>query len=386
VGTNNAFEIAVIGGGPSGIIASTYAAKNGRSVCLVDRKISPGFPVRCGEATSLDGFSGIAEFKDDWILSTITTMQIIAPSGKIVTVPNDYGAYIIDRKKMEDELTSDAIKAGVVFIPNTTITTITKESNVYKCSARDQSVTAQCVILAEGIESRLARQLGWSTYLAPKDVHSCAFARIDHPDVVKNTCVFYLGKQYAPAGYVWVFHRGKTSANVGLGTLGSYCKPGLPKELLMRFIDLKFPGANVSELHCGGVPMGKYISPLVKEGVLLAGDSARMVNCVNGAGISYSLFAGKNAGTVAASSFKNGRCDHSILKGYEKIWGKSFGKQQLRSYSIKEIMVGFTDKFLDDMAKAVTKSTNGKTSILKIFIRVFIRYPFHIFKVIKLLK
>ncbi len=383
---NNSFDIAVIGGGPAGIMAATYAAKNGRSVCLIDRKSKPGFPVRCGEATSLDGFLNIAEFQKDWILSTVTSMQLIAPSGTVVTVPNDYGAYIIDRHKMETDLTQEAIKSGVAFLPHTTITTVEKDKNEYICSSKNVRIIAQCLILAEGIESRLARQLGWTTFLEPHDVHSCAFARVEHPDVIQNTCVFYLGKQYAPAGYVWVFHRGGSTANVGLGTLGSFCKPGLSKELLLNFIDSKFHGAKVSQLHCGGVPMGKYISPLVKEGVLLCGDSARMVNCINGAGISYSLFAGKNAGIVSALAFKEGKCDYSLLKKYDKIWGKSFGKQQLRSYSVKEIMVGFSDKFIDDMAAIVTKNKNSKPSILKIFIRVFIRYPFHLFKVIKLLK
>ena len=343
--------------------------------------------MRCGEAIGLKGFSSVVELNPAWILSTITSMKLVSPSGIGVTVPNDYGAYIIDREKMEQDITNDAVKAGVTLHSDTSITSIRRQNGDYVCvSSPAASISSACVILAEGVESRLARQLGWSTHLAPGDIHSCAFARVDHADVIPDTCVFYLGKAYATAGYVWVFHRGGRSANVGLGVLGSHTEAGMPKKLLLSFINNKFPGAEVSELHCGGVPMGKWIKPLVRDGAMLVGDAGHLVNCVSGAGIAYALFSGKAAGTVAAQSFEKGVCRFEKLKEYERQWASHYGKQQLRSVSVKEIMVGFTDRFMDDMARSVTKSKNGKMNILRIFIRAFAKHPFHLWKVIQLLR
>jgi digeranylgeranylglycerophospholipid reductase len=159
----------------------------------------------------------------------------------------------------------------------------------------------------------------------------------------------------------------------------------LPRELLLSFINKQFPGAEVSEIHCGGVPMGKWIKPLVRDGIMLVGDAAHMMNCVSGAGIAYALFSGKVAGMVAGKAFENGACRFEKLKEYERQWASHYGKQQLRSFSIKEIMVGFTDKFMDDMARTVTRSKKGKMNILRIFIRAFAKHPFHLWKVIKLL-
>jgi digeranylgeranylglycerophospholipid reductase len=380
------FDITVIGGGPAGIVAATHAARQGRSVCLVDRKEKAGYPVRCGEAIGLKGFSSVVELNSAWIKSTITSMKLVSPSGMEVTVPNDYGAYIIDRQKMEQDITDDAVMAGVTVLQNTSIVSVARQDGRYVCSSRTAKISSQCLILAEGVESRLARQLGWRTALAPGDIHSCAFARISHKDIIPDTCVFYLGKSYAPAGYVWVFHRGGTDANVGLGILGSHCSAGLPKKLLLTFINSKFPGAQVSELHCGGVPMGKWIRPLVRDGAILVGDAGHMVNCVSGAGIAYALFSGKAAGITAAQAFENGKCRYKKLKNYEHQWASHYGKQQLRSVSVKEIMVGFTDRFMDDMARAVTKSKSGKMNILRIFIRAFAKHPFHLWKVIQLLR
>jgi digeranylgeranylglycerophospholipid reductase len=381
------FDIAVIGGGPAGIVAATYAAQGGRTVCLVDRKKSPGFPVRCGEAIGLKGFTSSVSLKPEWIKSTIKYMKLVSPSGISVTVPNSYEGYVVDREKMEKDMTDDAVKAGAEFFPGVSVVSITPgPRGGYECMGGNTVFSAQCVILAEGVESRLARNLGWTTHLKLGDVHSCAFARVTHKNVEPAGCVFYLGSSLAPGGYVWVFHRGGETANVGLGVLGSRCHKGLPRELLLKFISEKFPGAEITDLHCAGVPMDKWKKPLVKNGVMLVGDTARMMNCASGAGIAYALFSGKTAGTVASESFDGGVCRHNMLKKYEKQWASFYGKQQLRSFSLKEVMVGFSDDFLDDIARSISKNSRKKINILSIFIKAFSRHPLLLPKVLRLLR
>ncbi|HUI92650.1 MAG TPA: NAD(P)/FAD-dependent oxidoreductase [Chitinivibrionales bacterium] len=380
------FEIAVIGGGPAGIVAALHAAQGGRKVCLIDRKKIPGYPVRCGEAIGLKGFTQSVSLKPGWIKSAIKYMKLVSPCGISVTVPNSYEGYVVDREKMETDMTADAVAAGAEFFPGTSILSIAQINGGYECKGSAGSFSAQCVILAEGIESRLGRSLGWSTNLSLGDVHSCAFARVAHNDIEPEACVFYLGSSHAPGGYVWVFHRGGNTANVGLGVLGSRCKGGMPRELLLKFINERFPGAAVSDLHCAGVPMGKWKKPLVRNGVMLVGDAARMMNCVSGAGIGYALFSGKAAGTVAAQSFIGGACKYERLKTYQKQWASFYGKQQLRSFSLKEVMVTFKDDFLDDVARSITKDPDGKMDILSIFIKAFSKRPLLLLKVIRLLR
>lgn len=381
------FDIAVIGGGPAGIVAAMHAAQGGRKVCLIDRKKSPGFPVRCGEAIGLKGFTSSVSLRPEWIKSTIKYMKLVSPCGISVTVPNTYEGYVVDREKMEKDMTDDAINAGAEFFRGVSIISIIPGSNgTYECKGGDAIFSAQCVIFAEGVESRLARGLGWTTHLPLGDIHSCAFARVAHDAVEPETCLFFLGNSYAPGGYVWVFHRGGNTANVGLGVLGSRCKEGMPRDLLFKFINEKFPGAQVSDLHCGGVPMGKWKKPLVKNGVMLVGDAARMMNCVSGAGIAYALFSGKTAGTVAAASFNGGVCRYDLLKKYEKQWAFFYGRQQLRSFSLKEVMVTFSDEFLDDIARSISKNVRKKMNILSIFIKAFSSRPLLLLKVIRLLR
>ena len=380
-------DIVVIGGGPAGITAAINAARCGRRVCLIDRKELAGYPVRCGEAIGLNGFTSSVSLKDEWIKSKIARMKLVSPSGISISVPGDYEGYVIDRQKMESDLIKEAEVLGVLYVPSTSILSVAPASDGrYECKSVDRTFSAQCVILAEGVESRLARSLGWKTSLELSDIESCAFCRISHENIEPETAVFYLGSNLAPGGYVWVFPRGKRTANVGLGVLGTRCEGGMPKDLLVSFVNKYFPGASISELHCAGVPMGKWIKPLVKDGVMLVGDTARMMNCVSGAGIAYALFSGKTAGTTAGMSFTDGVLNRTFLKKYEKKWASFYGKQQLRSFKLKEVMVGFTDEFLNEIARSVAKTDPKKVNILSIFIKAFSRHPMLLFKVIKLLR
>ena len=44
------YDVAIIGGGPGGCMAALHAAKNGATVCVLEKTRDIGYPVRCGEA------------------------------------------------------------------------------------------------------------------------------------------------------------------------------------------------------------------------------------------------------------------------------------------------------------------------------------------------
>ena len=108
------FDIAVAGGGPAGIMAALHAARGGRSVCLIDRKKKIGVPVRCGEGMGLKGFTKSNSVRPEWIKSTIAKVKLVAPSGTTVSLPAGSDAYVIDRERMERDLTGEAVGAGLI--------------------------------------------------------------------------------------------------------------------------------------------------------------------------------------------------------------------------------------------------------------------------------
>lgn len=382
------YDIIVVGAGPAGAMAAFSAAKEGKKVYLLERKPEAGVPVRCGEGIGFKGLTLSVEPRPEWLKCCIKRSVMVSPSGVKVEVGNVGQSWILDREKMDGDLVKDAQKAGAEFIPSCPIVSAQKRADgQYVCRSSDnREFIAPCLILADGVESRLARSFGWNTALKPVDLETCAFARVVSPLIENDCCIFYVGSTAAPGGYVWVFPRAKGEANIGLGIVGSKSKPGLAKELLLKFIDREYPAARVSHLHCGGVPVAKWIKPLVKEGVMLVGDAARQVNAMSGAGIAYSLFAGKLAGSVAAKAVSEGKVDHKQLLAYEQGWAKHYGKQQIRSYSLKEFVLSVNDSFLDKIARSLAKEDPGKINYLRVFTRTFAFKPLLLLKAIKLFK
>jgi digeranylgeranylglycerophospholipid reductase len=391
-GGGNEYDIVVVGAGPAGSMAAMAAAEGGRRVCLLERKPKAGTPVRCGEGIGCKGMTLSLPPRPEWIKATATRARMVSPSGISVEIRSMDKAWILDRARMDADLANMAIEKGADFMPSTPITHAEEaEGGLYRCVGEEKGhtyeFTAPCLILADGVESRLARDFGWDTALKPGDIETCAFARIKSKEIEPDCCTFYTGSAAAPGGYLWIFPRGDGEANIGLGVNGSRCKPGLPQKLLQDFIKRKFPKAKVTNLHCGGVPVGRWVRPLVKGGVMLVGDAAHQVNAINGAGLAYALYAGRLAGAAAAKSIRpDGTCDRKALTRYQSEWAKNFGKQQDRSFALKEFILSADDSFLNGVAEALAKEDPDKISYLRVFTKTFASKPLLLLKAFKLFR
>ncbi|MCL2845884.1 MAG: NAD(P)/FAD-dependent oxidoreductase [Chitinivibrionia bacterium] len=384
--TNKNFDIIVVGGGLAGSQTAQVCAEAGLKVALIERKEFPSMPVRCGEGVGFKGMRASIGIKREWVLSRIDKVRFISPDETAVELKNIGESYCIDRTIMDKELTENAQKSGAQYFNNCYINDVEIEENgklfSYKCVAENGDVfVAPVLVAADGVESLIRRKTWWKEPFAPEDMESCVFAKIEHSSIEGDIIEFYTGEKIATGGYLWVFGRGKNTANVGLGVLGEYSKPALAKELFYEFVNKKYPNAKITDLHCGGVPVGKYLSPLSKNGVVLVGDTAGQVNALNGGGIAYALFAGKIAGEAIVKAHKNGVFDYKKLKVYEKNWHKYCGKNQIRSYALKTALLGRRDKFYNDVAAALKGENPDKLSYLRVFMKVFAKNPRLLWKV-----
>lgn len=383
---NMNYDIAVIGAGPAGSMASLHAARLGRRVCLIDRNARVGFPVRCGEGIGIKSFIAHAGNRLEWTKNKINRSAMVSPSGIRVTIGNIDESYILDREKMDFDLAGEAGRAGADLFLSTPVVEIQRTGDrKYECRSPDRIFFASIVIIADGVESRIARFLGWDTALPLSDIETCAFCRATSPLIDQETCVFYVGSTVAPGGYAWIFPRRNNEANVGLGIIGTQSGAGKAKEYLLKFIKKELNGATAEGLHCGGVPVARWVRPLVRDGAMLVGDAARQVNNISGAGIHYSLFAGKLAGITAAQAFSaDGSINYRVLSRYETEWKKTYGRQQDRSHALKEFVMKTDDAFLDRIAASLSKEPPERMNYLRIFARTFSRHPLLLLKAIRL--
>lgn len=388
---NQKYDVIVVGGGPAGAMAARYVAKGGLSVALLERKKEVGIPVRCGEAVGLKGISLGIDVDKRWILTTIKKMTMISPAGHRVSFPikGKDESYILNREIFDTDLVKYAIDEGVTYIPETPVTSIKRVSvDRYQCSVPGKEFEARCLVLADGVESKCARDLGWDTTLLMEDIETCAFCHVEHESIYDDTIELFTGSVVAPGGFLWIFPRGNGKANVGLGILGTNSSAGKSQRLLNSFVDNTFPGAKATNHHCGGVPVGKWLRPLVKDGVLIVGDAARQVNSLNGGGIAYAVYAGRVAGETIAMAFsQDGTVNYRYLKNYQKQWASFCGKQQMRQYALKSLLLKKNnDRFLDDIALSLQKENSDTLNYLRIFMRTFKKHPAMLLKTFLLFK
>ena len=104
------YDVAVIGGGPSGAVAAAALATAGISTVLIERNLQNIKP--CGGAIPL-GLIEEFNIPDELIERKLTSMRARSPKGRIIEMqmPNGYVG-MVRREKFDSYLRSEAERAG----------------------------------------------------------------------------------------------------------------------------------------------------------------------------------------------------------------------------------------------------------------------------------
>lgn len=360
------YDVVVIGSGPAGSVTARFAAEGGAKVLVLERRAEVGVPVLCGEGISrkIDAWNILEGNR--WIAGKMDGAKIYSPDKSCVTLDaeqagNETG-YVVYRDIFDQTLAQSAIKAGAEYMMNTKAIGLIKEGNEIKgviAEHFDEKLEIECkiVVAADGVDSKVAQWAGINTILKPHDLETCAQYTLTDIDVEHAYCEFYLGKEIAPGGYIWVFPKGKRIANVGMGILASLSESGMVKKLLDDFIE-KDPRLNKGKslrFITGAVPVSNPAEETVADNLILVGDAARHVDPITGGGLTHCLEGGKIAGEVIAKAIKKKDYSADFLSEYEKGWKETFGQKIKRNYLVKEMMLEMDDKTFNKLANALSK-------------------------------
>ena len=390
------YDCVVVGSGPAGSVTSRFASENGAKVLMIERRADIGSPVLCGEGISrkIDDWDMLEG--DRWIAGRMDGARIYSPDGTCVTLAADQAGnetgYVVYRDIFDQELARRAAKSGTKIMMNTKATCLIKENGKIKgIKAKhfeeEIEIEADIIVGADGVESKIGKWAGIKTTLKPHDLETCAQYTITNIDCKDAYCDFYLGKQIAPGGYVWVFPKGKDVANVGIGILASLSKPGLAKKLLDNFIakDPRLKNGQPIRFLAGAVPVAKPIES-VRDNLLLVGDAARHVDPITGGGLTHCLEAGKIAGETIGRAVKNQDFSQELLMEYEKQWGETIGRKIKRNYMVKEIMLDMDDKTFNMLADSLKDYNFEGISTYSLIKALATKHPTLLMKLKPLLK
>ena len=373
----NKYDVLVIGGGPAGALAAKTAAEKGLSACLVEKRPAIGAPVRCAEGIGIEALTEFIDPDPRFISAEMKGAAIVAPDGFTMKLTSEMAGnkvgYILDRKVFDRELVWKAAEAGADIFVKTRATGPVMEggkvagAHVDYCGQK-RTIKAGITVAADGVESKFSKWCGIDTTVPVREIMSSAQYVLTDIDIDPHATVFYLGNEVAPEGYLWVFPKGKRAANVGVGISGKKSGQGhRAKDYLDRFVRREFPKGKAIECIVGGVSVCEPLPATVADGLIIAGDAARVVDPLTGGGIYNGMFTGRLAAQVAAGCIAKDDVTKKALMPYDAGWRSSkMGKTIARNYQIKEFLIRLSDDKLNDIVHSVAKVNLKEFSTLSL--------------------
>ena len=318
-------DVIVVGGGPSGATAATDLARQGYSVCLLDRegRIKPcggAIPPKCIEEF---------EIPDALLVARVNSARMVSPKDVAVDMPIEGGFVgMVDREFFDAWLRRRAASVGVD-VRQGTFERIDRDADgvaVVHFRPREgapQRLRARAVIGADGAMSAVAKQCIPG---ADKIRYVAAYHEIVRipksmsQEYSPTRCdVYYQGK-LSPDFYAWIFPHGET-ASVGVGSARKgFSLRGAVGDL-RGFAHL----GQLETVRREGAPIP--MKPLARwdngRDVVLAGDAAGVVAPASGEGIYYAMAGGRFAAAAVAHYLETG--DARALREARRSFMKAHG-------------------------------------------------------------
>ncbi|MBT7348018.1 NAD(P)/FAD-dependent oxidoreductase [Candidatus Bathyarchaeota archaeon] len=378
------YDIIVVGAGPAGALTARTAAENGAKVLILEEHEQAGTPVFCAEGLSHKGFidSGL-EPVEPLIAQKIHKVKVFVPSGKSVAITHkEIEGYSLNREHYDKALADSAEAAGAVMMNYTKALGVIKEDGVVVgvkaiSDGEEFEIRAPLTVGADGHASIIRRSAGLTRYFS--DYGVTAQWTITDLDLEEPGASEIIIGSVVPGAYVWVFPKGKTVANVGLGIRTDRSRPAI--QVLDDYInsDPRFRG-KPRERKTGGIcPSTGTLDKIVIDGMILVGDSAGMVIPLSGAGIHTAIVAGKIAGKVAAEAVAEGNVSAERLLEYHRQFDAAWGKNLRDSKKMLTLADKLTDAEMNKVADMIRQEdildlVNGR-NVIRTIIGIALRDP-----------
>ncbi|NEX14675.1 MAG: geranylgeranyl diphosphate reductase [Prosthecochloris sp.] len=324
------FDVAVIGGGPSGAVAAAELAKAGISTVLIERNLENVKP--CGGAIPL---GLIEEFgiPEALVEKKLSRMSVRSPAGRMIfmEMPNGYVGMV--RRERFDSYLRDRAKRHGSEVIEARMKEISRSGDSYTItlSKEHPPVEASYIIGADGANSRTAEVLGFPQNELQVIAMQQRFHYSDTLKPYEDLVEIWFDGDVSPDFYGWIFPK---TDHIAIGTGTEFRKHNL-RELQDRFVQK----IGISEKpyldEAAKIPM-KPRKSFTQDNAILVGDAAGLVTPANGEGIFFAMRSGKLGAEAMIDRIRNNK----PLKIYEKTFRKLyapifFGLQTLQSVYYK---------------------------------------------------
>jgi len=385
------FDAIVVGAGPAGNSAALVMARGGLNVLQIERGEYPGAKNVQGAILYADAVERlIPDFRDSAPLERHVIEQRMWMLDDESFIGTNYRSdrfneqrpnrYTIIRAQFDKWFSSKVKEAGALVVCETTVTGLLKDKKgrvIGVTTDREQGeVTADVVVLADGVNALIGSRAGLrkeltphevalgvkETIFLPREVIDARFNLKDNEGVVIEAA----GSITAGMAGTGFLYTNGDSISIGIGCLISdFAASGVrPYYLLEKFkrhpsIAPLIEGGESKEYAAHMLPEGGYnaIPKLYGDGWVVAGDAAQMLNAVHREGSNLAMTSGRLAAeTIVAAKAKGKAMNASTLKAYKKALDESFVMKDLKKYRRLPQVLHGSKHFFTDYPRLLTQA------------------------------
>ncbi|WP_313801363.1 FAD-dependent oxidoreductase [Cytobacillus sp.] len=359
------FDVIVVGAGPAGTSCAYTCANNGLKVLQIERGEYPGSKNVMGGVLYRQQMEEIIpEFWKEAPLERPVVEQRFWMMDKesVVTFGykglewgvEPYNNFTVLRAPFDQWFAKKGIEQGVLLITETVVLECIVENGKVigvRTDRPDGEVFADVVVLADGVNSLLGKQLGYHNEFRPDEVALTVMEVINLPKEKINDrfnlednqgCTIELFGDSTKGNLGTAFiYTNKESINIGVGTtLSSMIKAKLKPYDLLDYLKTHsmikpfLEGGESAEYLAHLIPEGGYhsVPKVAGNGVLLVGDAAQLVNAIHREGSNMAMASGKMAAeTIVEAKSRNDFGESSLNLYREKLYD-SFIIKDLEKY------------------------------------------------------